>query len=110
VSAQPAGAGEHSGTVTDAPIHDVRVGRQAVYDHAYRLVSYELMFRGPEQDGAARADAGDLAGGETATSQVIAATFATFGLRAVSDGKPVFINFTRGFLTGMLPIPVELPG
>jgi len=107
VSAQPAGAGEHSGTVTDAPIHDVRVGRQAVYDHAYRLVSYELMFRGPEQDGAARADAGDLAGGETATSQVIAATFATFGLRAVSDGKPVFINFTRGFLTGMLPIPVE---
>jgi EAL and modified HD-GYP domain-containing signal transduction protein len=82
------------------------VGRQAVYDSAYRLVSYELLFRGRESGERQDGDA-DPASGETATSQVIAATFATFGLRAVSDGKPVFINFTRGFLTGMLPIPVE---
>jgi c-di-GMP phosphodiesterase len=103
VSALPAGAGHGAaaGATHDAPVHDVRVGRQAIYDAGYRLVSYELLFRGPEPAGVAGAS------GETATSQVIAATFATFGLRAVSDGKPVFINFTRGFLTGMLPIPVE---
>ena len=109
MSAVPAGAGSFgsAGDLSDVPVHEVRVGRQAVYDAAYRLVSYELLFRGPESDGAPSAGGGDVAGGETATSQVIAATFATFGLRAVSDDKPVFINFTRGFLTGMLPIPVE---
>lgn len=92
-------------------MYEVRVGRQAVYDSAYRLVSYELLFRSRDGSDDASGVAGvvgiDAASGETATSQVIAATFATFGLRAVSDGKPVFINFTRGFLTGMLPIPVE---
>jgi EAL and modified HD-GYP domain-containing signal transduction protein len=25
----------------------------------------------------------------------------------ISDGKPVFINFTRAFLTGVIPLPVE---
>jgi len=91
----PPGDDTHGGLV-----HEVRIGRQAVYDASYRLVSYELTFRGGRRDG-------PDAAGETATSQVIAATFATFGLDAVSDGKPVFITFTRGFLTGMLPIPVE---
>ena len=45
--------------------------------------------------------------GERATSQVIASTFGTFGLDNISDGRPVFINFTRAFLTGVIPIPVE---
>jgi c-di-GMP-related signal transduction protein len=133
VSALPAGAGPSpagrgAAGVDDGLMHEVRVGRQAVYDSAYRLVSYELLFRRAGRDGRAAADGRDSDGrdgvddgdgvdgrddppdatsGETATSQVMAATFATFGLRAVSDGKPVFINFTRGFLTGMLPIPVE---
>jgi len=97
VTALPAGTAPSRATA----VHEVRVGRQAVYDSRYRLVSYELLFRGAE-DGDA-----DGRSGETGTSHVIAATFATFGLHTVSDGKPVFINFTRGFLTGMLPIPVE---
>ncbi|HEY6794973.1 MAG TPA: HDOD domain-containing protein, partial [Kineosporiaceae bacterium] len=100
----PASAALPGPVTAAATVHDVRVGRQAVYDTRYRLVSYELLFR----DGRDRAaeDSPDRATGEAATSQVIAATFATFGLDAVSAGKPVFINFTRGFLTGLLPIPV----
>lgn len=78
----------------------VRVGRQAIYDPQRQLVSYELMFRA---GGLAEAD--ELAG-EQATSQVIASTFGTFGLDKISDGRPVFINFTRAFLTGVIPIPV----
>jgi c-di-GMP phosphodiesterase len=79
----------------------VRVGRQAIYDAQRQLVSYELLFRNEQQ--AAGADVA----GEQATSQVIASTFGTFGLETISDGRPVFINFTRAFLTGVIPVPVD---
>lgn len=96
-----AGAGPVTGARAGI-VHDVRVGRQAVYDASRRLVSYELTFRQREdEDGVVEAS------GEQVTSRLIAATFATFGLESVSDGKPVFIALTRAFLTGVLPIPVE---
>jgi c-di-GMP phosphodiesterase len=79
----------------------VRVGRQGIYDASRRLVAYELLFRAHD-----RAVDNEVAG-EQATSQVIASTFGTFGLDNISDGKPLFINFTRAFLTGIIPIPVE---
>ncbi len=82
-------------------VRNVRVARQAIYDAQRRLVSYELLFRN-------QSDApGTEVAGEQATSQVIASTFGTFGLEAISDGRPVFINFTRAFLTGVIPVPVE---
>lgn len=85
-------------------VKQVRVGRQGIYDHRRQLVAYELLFR------AAAVPPGgfeDELGGEQATSQVIASTFGTFGLDNISDGKPLFINFTRAFLTGVIPLPVE---
>lgn len=81
-------------------IRHVRIGRQGIYDVQRRLVSYELLFRSGGGD-----RTGEVAG-EQATSQVIASTFGTFGLETISDGRPVFINFTRAFLTGVIPIPV----
>jgi EAL and modified HD-GYP domain-containing signal transduction protein len=81
-------------------IRQVRVARQGIYDARRQLVSYELLFR-------SGADAAEEVGAEQATSQVIASTFGTFGLDVIADGKPVFINFTRAFLTGVIPIPVE---
>lgn len=82
-------------------VRNVRVGRQAVYDAQRQLVSYELLFRNDQL-----APGAEVAG-EQATSQVIASTFGTFGLEAIADGKPVFINFTRAFLTGVIPVPVD---
>lgn len=81
-------------------IRNVRVGRQGLYDARPTLVAYELQFSAPGASG------GSVAG-ERATSQVIASTFGTFGLENIADEKPVFINFTRAFLTGIIPIPVE---
>lgn len=83
-------------------VRHVRVGRQGLYDAKRTLVAYELLFRGSEP-----AADDDGAAGDQATSQVIASTFGTFGLEAISDGRPVFINFTRAFLTGVIPIPIE---
>jgi c-di-GMP phosphodiesterase len=95
-SAGPDGAGGRAGMV-----RSVRVGRQAIYDAQRKLVSFELLFRNCDNG------SGPPVAGEQATSQVIASTFGTFGLDAISDGRPVFINFTRAFLTGVIPVPVE---
>ena len=85
-------------------VRNVRVGRQGIYDANRTLLAYELLFR--SYDGV-----GDSAvAGERATSQVIASTFGTFGLDNIANGRPVFINFTRAFLTGIIPIPVEPAG
>jgi EAL and modified HD-GYP domain-containing signal transduction protein len=100
--------GAHPVDVTRDPVtHDVWVGRQAVYDADRRLASYQIIFRdvSGSRDVSGVADEGPE-GGEQATSRLIATTFTTFGLDSISDGKPVFIGLTRGFLTGMLPIPV----
>src|SRR3954452_14657780 len=85
----------------DQLVRYVRVGRQGIYDGRRNLVGYELLFRNHEV-----ADMDEVAG-EQATSQVIASTFGPFGLRNISDGRPVFITFTRAFLTGVIPLPVE---
>jgi EAL and modified HD-GYP domain-containing signal transduction protein len=84
-------------------VRNVRVGRQGIYDGTRQLLAYELRFRA--QDGG-----GDAAAGERATTQVISSTFGTFGLDNIANGRPVFINFTRPFLTGVIPIPVEPVG
>lgn len=85
-------------------VRNVRVGRQGIYRADRSLVAYELLFRAPDE---AKDGPGGAVAGERATSQVIASTFGTFGLDNISDGRPVFINFTRAFLTGVIPIPVE---
>jgi hypothetical protein len=64
------------------------------------VVAYELLFQ-------AGTSGGEEVAGEQATSQLIATTFGTFGLDTIAAGRPVFINFTRAFLTGVIPIPVE---
>lgn len=98
-SHQPGGADRAAGRTS--LVRYVRVGRQGIYDPRRSLVAYELLFR------ANKATDTDEVAGEQATSQVIASTFGTFGLDNISDGKPVFINFTRAFLTGIIPLPVE---
>ncbi|NLT55568.1 MAG: HDOD domain-containing protein [Actinomycetales bacterium] len=96
---QPGGSDRGSGRT--GLVRYVRVGRQGIYDPRRNLVGYELLFRTGAGEGE------DEVAGEQATSQVIASTFGTFGLDNISDGKPVFINFTRAFLTGIIPLPVE---
>lgn len=85
-------------------VRNVRVGRQGIYDANRSLLAYQLLFRAYDGVG------DSLVAGERATSQVIASTFGTFGLDNIANGRPVFINFTRAFLTGIIPIPVEPAG
>jgi EAL and modified HD-GYP domain-containing signal transduction protein len=83
-------------------VRQVRIGRQGIYDAGRTLLAYQLLFR------SSGVNTGDNAvAGERATSQVIASTFGTFGVENICDGRPVFINFTRAFLTGIIAIPVD---
>ena len=77
----------------------MHVARQAINDAAGHLYGYELLFR--SSAGATSADLDT----NRATTQTILAAFAEFGADELLGGKPGFINLTRSFLVGDLPLP-----
>lgn len=99
--APPARVDEPADEVTTS-VSPVRVGRQGIYDTERRLVAYELLFR---NHGRASAELAEGAEQDHATSQVISATFGDFGVEQIAGDRLLFINLTRGFFTGALPIP-----
>ncbi|WP_432495773.1 EAL and HDOD domain-containing protein [Kineococcus gypseus] len=87
-----------------AGLATVRVGRQGIYDAQRALVAHELLFRAHGGTGSGLEGAG-AAEQDHATSQVISATFGDFGVEQIAGDKPLFLNLTRGFFTGELPVP-----
>jgi c-di-GMP-related signal transduction protein len=81
----------------------IHIGRQPVYDWSGAVFGYELLFRGGADD--------ETASRRTsyATSQVIVNAFTEFGLEQLVGGRKCFINLTREFLVGELPLPFD-PG
>jgi EAL and modified HD-GYP domain-containing signal transduction protein len=80
-------------------VPEVYVGRQPIFDAARSVLGYELLFRhGP--DAAYAQSAGDRA-----TGKVIVNTFAELGLERLVGNRLAFINLTRPFLVGTLPLP-----
>jgi EAL and modified HD-GYP domain-containing signal transduction protein len=84
------------GRGTGASVH---VARQPIYDTATRLYGYELLFR--RAAAATSADQDD----DGATTATILAAFSEFDAEDLLGGRPGFINLTRAFLTGALPLP-----
>jgi c-di-GMP-related signal transduction protein len=77
----------------------VHVARQPIHDAAGRLFGYELLFR----DTASAGTAGSA--DDSATTATILAAFSEFGGGNLLGGRPGFINLTRAFLVGELPLP-----
>jgi EAL and modified HD-GYP domain-containing signal transduction protein len=77
------------------------VGRQPIYDRSGDVVAYELLFRDTGEATQASRRSAD------ATSRVIVAAFTDFGLDELVGDRACFINVTREFLTGDLPIPFD---
>ena len=79
--------------------HLVHVARQPIFNLIGDVVAYELLFRG-------RMDAIDAQRRDSyATSQVLVNAFTEFGLDEVVGDQTCFINLTREFLVGDLPLP-----
>jgi c-di-GMP-related signal transduction protein len=77
----------------------VHVGRQPIFDVHGVVVAFELLFRGTmDAVAAGRQDT-------YATSAVMVNAFTEFGIREVAAGRLCFINLTRDFLVGALPLP-----
>lgn len=81
----------------------VHVGRQPIYDADGSLYGYELLFRD-----AAASTAAD-GNGDAATTKTILAAFTAFDVADLLGGRFGFVNLTRSFLTGELPVPFK-PG
>ncbi len=80
---------------------EVTVGRQAILDRKNKIYGYELLFRG------GNTAFGDQFDGDKATSHVIMSAFTDIGIEEVVGSSQVFVNFTRDWLTG--GIPLSLP-
>ncbi|MCW2503380.1 MAG: diguanylate phosphodiesterase [Actinomycetia bacterium] len=87
----------------------VHVGRQAVYGRDGTVRGYELLFRAGADSASAGRHGTLLRLGTQATSQVIVNTFTEFGLEKLVGKQRAFINLTRDFLVGDLPVPFS-PG
>jgi EAL and modified HD-GYP domain-containing signal transduction protein len=79
----------------------IHVGRQPIVDREGDVVAYELLFR--DAADATRATSRSA----QATSQVIVSAFTDFGLEQLVGNRVCFINVTRQFLVGELPIPFD---
>jgi len=79
------------------------LARQPIFDNHLNLFAYELLFRSNQnnQSGIEEID------GDKATSQVITTTFLEFGTERVLSGKLGFINLTRAYITGEIPLPFD---
>jgi EAL and modified HD-GYP domain-containing signal transduction protein len=76
------------------------VARQPIFDRYLRVVGYELLFRDVEVD----PDHANVADGEGATAKVISDTLMELGLEHVVGSGLGFINVTRPFVVGELPL------
>ncbi len=96
------GAYEAAGPSSEELPGWVHVGRQPVYSTARVITGYELRFRGREGNGPASPATVD----DAAVTRLIASTFADFGLDTLVGRRTGFVNITRSFLVGELPVPL----
>ena len=80
-------------------MNNIFIGRQPIYTRDQTVFAYELLFRNSE------ANYAEIDDPDRATSQLIVNALTEFGLGNIVDDKLAFINLTRNFTTGTLPIP-----
>lgn len=82
------------------------LGRQGIFDRDGHVHGYEFLYRAGRQH-SLRVDLWPAAAQDRATLRVLQATFSPTGVRSVAASARVFVNFTRAFLVGDLPLPDE---
>lgn len=82
------------------------VGRQGIFGRGGAVHGYEFLYRAGRQH-TLRVDQWTAQAQDRATLRVLQATFGPSGVRSVASDALVFVNFTRSFLVGDLPIPPE---
>ena len=99
-------AGDGLGPLRAQPGAPLFVGRQGIIDVDGRVHGYEFLYRSARGD-SLRVDLWPSGAQDRATSRVLQAVCTPMGLHAVAADARVFVNFTRSFLVGDLPVPDE---
>ncbi len=76
------------------------LARQPIYNRKLSVFAYELLYRDKVSNQA------DVIDGNKATSDVIITALMDIGLENIVGEKLAFINMTRSFLVGELPLPL----
>lgn len=76
----------------------ILLARQPIYDASLEVVAFELLYRSTSPDAAAVED------GDEASSRVLLTTFGGESILEITDGKPVFINFTGHLIVNPPPV------
>lgn len=84
----------------DSPLSNIFVARQPIFDADLNVYAYELLFRSSNSGPA------NVTDGNAASSQVMINAFLDIGIDAISGGHLSFINLTRDFIVGQLPLPL----
>ncbi len=82
------------------------VGRQGIFTRCGDVHGYEFLYRAGREH-SLRVDQWPCEAQDRATLRVLQATFSATGVRSVAADALVFVNFTRSFLVGDLPIPAD---
>lgn len=82
------------------PDSTIYVARQPIFNMEMDVYAYEILFRNSATNAAFVSD------GNKATSTLITNTFIELGIEEITDSRTAFINMTRDFLVGKLPVPV----
>ena len=86
---------------TNSPLNNIFVARQAIFDAELNVYAYELLFRSSNTGTA------DVTDGNAASSQVMINAFLDIGIEAITGNHLSFINLTRDFIVGQLPLPLS---
>ena len=76
------------------------IARQPIFDENLNVHAYELLFRSEDSTVA------NVIDGNMASSQVMINAFLEIGVETISDNRICFINLTRDFIVGQLPLPL----
>jgi len=79
---------------------NIFIARQPIFDAELNVQAYELLFRDEDTSVA------NIRDGNMASSQVMINAFLEIGIDSISDNRISFINLTRDFIVGRLPLPV----
>lgn len=75
------------------------LARQPIFNEKYTVYGYELLYREAEKSSSA-----DIIDGNSATKRVLSDAITLFGLDALTDSKPAFVNFTEELLLTDFPL------
>jgi EAL and modified HD-GYP domain-containing signal transduction protein len=85
----------------ESPANQVFLARQPIFDTDLKVVAYELLYRNAGIGPAVIDDA------TFATAKLITNSFLEVGIENISNGKKVFINLPRPYITGEMPMVVN---